>query len=160
MDADSVLATLLAEVTGHDVGDPSPCVEPQSFGAPFSKWPGRTQFSPDDWRAIESGSHAELPATLRVEINDAANAMRQQNKRSAPSVTIPPDAVRSPWRVWQRGKKCDYALEVSSPVQSRNWAFVETASGCGELCGSGELYALRREGAAWRAVAWTDLWTA
>jgi hypothetical protein len=159
IDVNAVLAPVLADLTSQNVQLPSLCIEPQTFGAPFSRSPVPSQFGPaGSWVEIDSGKFAELPAPLKAELNDAATALLRQRKHFVPPAAIKPEAVRSPWRLRQGAEKCSDTIAISSPVESNGWVFVEKASYCGGHCGSGELYALRREGAVWRVVARTGLW--
>jgi hypothetical protein len=57
-----------------------------------------------------------------------------------------------------KDEKCGYTKSFSYPVVRGDWAFVEEASHCGELCGSGRLFALRLENSSWRMVADLGLW--
>ena len=49
-------------------------------------------------------------------------------------------------------------LSISVPAYAGELAFVDTAYGCGALCGQGMSYAFRRTGVRWKLVAFVPTW--
>jgi len=100
---------------------------------------------------------APLPIELKRRLGEAAaRALRQSEQ--ARIRRIEPAWIPAPLRLGEFRRPCEYALSFAPPLVQGDYAFVQDASNCGPECGSGELYALRREGSGWRLVAALPLW--
>jgi hypothetical protein len=104
-------------------------------------------------------SPGALPPELRQRLGAAA-ARAQRDPNRLRIVRLDQAWVPAPLRSAPPATGCETAIAVSAPWVQGDIALVLTASACGPECGSGGLYALRRESGGWRPFAWLGLWIA
>ena len=108
----------------------------------------------------ESNRVEPIPPAEAAEIATAAlNALRSKQPRSADTLELEmlPQQARSVTRSAD-ALGCRPIVSVSRPLRWSDWAFVTTGSQWASLAGEGRTWALRREGEAWRAVAFIQDW--
>jgi hypothetical protein len=119
---------------------------------PVHDWVQPPRLPRGDWSA-----QTPLPSSEARLLSEAAGEIIR-GKESSPVIDkIDRAWLRSPLPECGKGDGRDF-LWLSAPAIRGDIAFVETGFGCGELCGNGLLYALRRESDGWDVVALVDTW--
>ena len=122
----------------------------------------RARYEPGfSWQQSTGYSDGSPPPLLDAEASRPLDEATTAIIRGEPSARSPVQLDRA----WLDGipfcgaTPARSTLVLSAPVISGDLAFVETGYGCGALCGSGYLYALRRDGAGrWTIVGVTWTW--
>jgi hypothetical protein len=152
-----VLAYELARAREDPEGLPL-CVR-RAMAEDVIEWPPFQPLRPDARWVVIAADNSDTDGAVRPEVNAAANAAGTAGYRTR-ARRVAPAWVARPVRLGGSRRRCGGILTFVRPSFNGDLAFVPGTYSCGgdRTCGGGFVFALRREGGAWRLFAMRGLW--
>ena len=155
-DVRATVQAVLAENPPASITDP--CVQPDFLGTTQINYTApelMTWTAPTQARRVIPGRVEPAPA--RELARAMAGGLRQQPDVAVSTLRQIPAGWVAPPQHLCRPSRQDHALALYRPVFVGEIAFLEVTHIC-PVCGNGELYALKRDGARWTIVGASTTW--